>query len=275
MLERYQKHLYYHRKADGSPLSFGSQLAFLTPIKTFFKWLARENYILSNPASELELPKLPGSLPKVILAQEEMEQILNQPDVSTAEGIRDRAMMEIFYTCGIRRFEMVKLTIYDIDARRKNLIIREGKGKKDRILPIGERALAWVEKYRLDARPELISGSDDGTLFLTNEGKRFHKNVLSGKVRQYIKKAGIDRPGSCHLFRHAMATHMMDNGADIRFVQAMLGHAHLSTTQIYTQVSIEKLREIHNATHPAAKLRRKDKGGRLKEQEDGEEEGEK
>lgn len=251
ILERYQRYLYYYRKSDGQPLTFGSQHVMLTPLKTFFKWLTRENHILYNPASELELPRKPKRLPKTILQSEDIETILNQPDIDTVEGIRDRAMMETLYSTGIRRMELVKLTLYDVDTQRGTLMIREGKGKKDRLIPIGERALAWIDKYRTEARPALVMGKDDATLFLTDRGIAFRRGAVSGRIKRYIRQAGIEVEGSCHLFRHAMATHMLENGADIRFIQAMLGHSDLSTTEIYTRVSIDKLREIHAATHPA------------------------
>lgn len=251
ILERYQRYLYYYRKADGQPLTFGSQHVMLTPIKTFFKWLTKENHILYNPASELELPQKPKRLPKTILPIEDIEAILSQPDIETVAGLRDRAIMELLYSTGIRRMELVKLTVYDLDTRRSTLMICEGKGRKDRLLPIGQRALAWVEKYQQEARPSLVTGKDNGVLFLTDPGQPFRRGALGGRIKRYIRSAGIEVEGSCHLFRHAMATHMLENGADIRFIQAMLGHEDLSTTEIYTRVSIEKLREIHAATHPA------------------------
>ena len=251
ILERYQRHLYYYRKTDGQPLVFGSQHVMLTPVKSFFKWLAKENHIRYNPASELELPPQPKRLPKTILHVDDIETILNQPDTQTVEGLRDRAIMETLYSSGIRRLELVKLALYDIDTRRGTLMIREGKGKKDRLIPIGERALAWIDKYRREARPALVIGKDDAILFLTAQGEPFRRGHLGARIKRYIKQAGLDVHGSCHLFRHACATHMLENGADIRFIQAMLGHSDLSTTQIYTQVSIQKLREIHAATHPA------------------------
>jgi integrase/recombinase XerD len=251
ILERYQRYLYYYRKSDGQPLTFGSQNVMLTPLKTFFKWLTRENHILYNPASELDVPPKPKRLPKTILPPETIESILNQPDVTTVEGLRDRTILEVLYSTGIRRMELVKLTLYDVDHRRGTLMIREGKGKKDRLIPIGERALAWTEKYRHEGRPALVVGKDGGTLFLTDQGIAFRRGALGARIKRYIRQAGIEVEGSCHLFRHAMATHMLENGADIRFIQAMLGHEDLSTTEIYTQVSIEKLRQIHAATHPA------------------------
>jgi len=251
ILERYQRYLFYYRKSDGQPLTFGSQYVMLAPIKTFFKWLTRDNHILYNPASELTLPRKPKRLPKTILHVDDIEHILMQPDVDTEEGIRDRALLETLYSTGIRRAELVNLTVYDIDPRRGTLRVNEGKGGRDRLIPMGDRALAWLTTYQHKVRPSLVVGRESGILFLTNKGQPFRRSALTGRVKRYITRAGIDVPGSCHLFRHAMATHMLDNGADIRFIQAMLGHADLNTTQIYTQVSIEKLKAVHAATHPA------------------------
>jgi len=135
-------------------------------------------------------------------------------------------------------------------------MIRQGKGKKDRMVPIGARAIAWTEKYLGDVRPQLVVEPDQGVLFLTATGEAFTPNRLTQMVREYVAAAAIGKTGACHLFRHMMATLMLEGGADIRFIQQMLGHAELSTTQIYTQVSIRKLKEIHTATHPGAKLER-------------------
>jgi len=134
-------------------------------------------------------------------------------------------------------------------------MVRQGKMRKDRMIPIGERALCWVEKYLADVRPALTVEPDDGTLFLTASGEAFSGNRLSQLVKEYVDKANVGKKGACHLFRHTMATLMLEGGADIRFIQQMLGHAEISTTQIYTQVSIKKLKEIHTATHPAKMTR--------------------
>jgi integrase/recombinase XerD len=250
ILERYQRHLFLHRKKDGEPLSARSQIAFTTPIRAFFKWLARHNHILYNPASELEMPRQERRLPRHILTVAEAEAVLAMPDLKAPIGIRDRAMLETLYSTGMRRMELINLKLYDIDAERGTVMVRQGKGKKDRMIPIGVRALAWIAKYRDDVRPELASGADDGALFLTTLGEAFMPNRLTQLVREYVDAAQTGKRGSCHLFRHTMATLMLENGADIRFIQAMLGHAELSTTQIYTQVSIRMLKEIHTATHP-------------------------
>jgi integrase/recombinase XerD len=250
IIERYQRYMFLYRKEDGQPLTTRSQHTRVTPIRAFFKWLARQNYILYNPASDLELPRLEKRLPKHVLNIKEAESILAMPDLGTLTGIRDRAILETLYSTGMRRMELLGLHMNDIDPERGTVMIRQGKGKKDRMIPIGERALAWVTKYRDDVRPELAISSDDGTLYLTNWGEKFTPNRLTQLVRDHVNAANTGKTGSCHLFRHTMATLMLENGADIRFIQAMLGHADLSTTQIYTQVSIRKLKDIHTATHP-------------------------
>jgi integrase/recombinase XerD len=251
MLERYQRHLYYYRKVDGQPLSSGSQNVMLSPLKTFFRWLTRENYLASNPASEMVLPRKPRALPRHVLHLEEVERVLAQPDLATPSGLRDRTMMEVLYATGMRRMEVSRLSIYDIDVRRTLAFIRQGKGRKDRVVPLGARALAWVQQYLEEVRPQLASAQDDGTLFLTDYGGPFNAGVLGWHIKRYFKAADIQVTGGCHLFRHACATHMLENGADIRFIQVLLGHENLDTTEIYTRVSIEKLQEIHAATHPA------------------------
>ncbi len=250
ILERYQRGLFYHRKADGKPMTVGAQLGCLAPLKTFFKWLARENHILYNPASELELPRQPKRLPRSLLSVQDVESILNQAEPTNAQGLRDRAMLELLYSTGMRRMELAGLALYDVDLSRRLVFVREGKGRKDRVVPLGERAAAWVDKYLVEARGQLLAGHLEA-LFVTDYGEAVAPNYVSDKVKRYMEFAGIHKPGSAHLLRHACATHMLDNGADIRFIQDLLGHAMLSTTEIYTHVSIEKLQQIHAATHPA------------------------
>jgi len=251
MLTKYQRHLYYYRKANGEPLSTYSQNSKIAPVKSFFRWLTREHYILFNPASELQLPKCQRRLPRAIFSLTEVENVLSQTDINDPYGIRDRAIMEVLYSTGIRRMEVVNLKLHDIDHQLGTAFIHLGKGKKDRVVPIGERALAWVKKYQNDVRPMLLIGEEDYVLFLNQYGEKMSMDALSRRVRVYMKAADIDKPGSCHLFRHSMATHMLENGADIRYIQELLGHANLDTTQIYTQVSIKKLKAVHEATHPA------------------------
>ncbi len=251
ILERYKRHVFNHRKKDGKPLSINSQTVQLTPVKMFFRWLAHNNHVLYDPASGLELPRQEKHLPRHVLTVSEVEQVMGQPDMSTPRGLRDRAIMETFYSTGIRRRELSSLDVFDVDAGRGTLMIRQGKGKKDRIVPIGERALRWIDKYVADARQQWIPNLNDGPLFVTKSGEPMKIGYLSYIVKRYVDDAEISKTGSCHLLRHSMATLMLENGADIRYVQEMLGHSYLASTQIYTHVSITKLKEVHERTHPA------------------------
>ena len=254
MIERYQRHLFYYRKADGAPMTLGSQLGALAPLKTFFKWLARDNHILYNPASELQLPKQPKHLPRTILSVAEVEAILNQADPANAQGLRDRAMLETLYSTGLRRMELPGLALYDVDLTRRLVFVREGKGRRDRVIPIGERACAWVEKYLTEARPQLIAGASEA-LFVSDYGEPITPEFLAAKVKRYMEFAGIDKPGATHLFRHACATHMLKGGADVRHIQRLLGHSSLATTEIYTRVEISDLKAVHKRFHPRERTR--------------------
>jgi integrase/recombinase XerD len=185
---------------------------------------------------------------------QEVEAILREAEPITPSGLRDRAMLETLYSTGLRRMELPGLALYDVDLAHRQIMVREGKVRRDRVIPIGARAAAWVDKYLQEARPQLLIG-DTEALFLSDYGEPVTPKFVAERMRRYMHFAGIDKPGACHLLRHACATHMLENGADTRFIQALLGHENLSTTQIYTRVSIDKLREIHDATHPA-KLQR-------------------
>jgi len=255
ILERYQRWLYNYRDPKtGKKLSFRSQHARLLPLRAFFKWLCQRDLLPANPAAALDLPKLEKRLPRHVLNAKEAELVLGQADVLTSMGLRDRAIMEVLYSTGLRRMEVAGLKLYDLDAERRLVFVRLGKGKKDRMVPIGERALAWTAKYLEESRPNLSCAKSDDALFLTNLGEAFTPNRLTQMVRDYVSAAEIGKTGSCHLFRHACATHMLENGADTRMIQALLGHAKLETTQLYTHLSIKQLQEVHAATHPAARI---------------------
>jgi integrase/recombinase XerD len=249
MLDAYQRAVFYMRKADGEPLSFRSQGARLLPIRGFFRWLVRTNRILYNPASEIELPRKEQRLP-VVLSAEEAERVLALADLADPLGLRDRAMMELLYATGIRRAELAGVSIFDLDTPRCTLTVRQGKGRKDRMIPTGERAAAWCARYLSDARSRLAIEPDDGTLFLAVEGVPLGLQTLTAIMGDYVRRIG--KPGACHIFRHTMATLMLDGGADIRYIQQMLGHANITSTQVYTQVSLRTLAAVHAATHPGA-----------------------
>lgn len=201
IVERYQCYLYHYRKRNGDPLSFQSQNGRLVPIRCWFRWPARNNHILYNPASDIDLPKLEFRLPKIVLTASEAEKVINQPNITETLGIRDRAILETFYSTGVRRKELINLCPYDIDVARGTLLVRLGKGKKDRMIPIGDRALAWIDRYVIDVRPGLLVG-DQGhdRLFLTHLGKPFTPSRMTDIVREYVKAADIGKRGSCHLF---------------------------------------------------------------------------
>lgn len=257
ILERYQKHVFDYRKSNGEPLGFNGQHDRIVPLRVWFKWMARHHHILHNPASEIELPRTPQRLPRAVLSASEAEQIMLQTDIHAELGLRDRAILETFYSTGMRRLELASLKLWDLDLERATATIRLGKGRKDRFIPLGDRAAAWIAKYIAESRPRLVSEPDDKTVFLSNAGEPFSLDHLSDLVRTYVDAAQIGKRGACHLFRHTMATLMLEGGADIRFIQAMLGHADLKTTQIYTHVAIRQLQEIHRATHPARLEREK------------------
>lgn len=258
ILESYQRHLWRWKKHNGKPLGISTQRSRLGTVKDFFAYLVKCNHIPANPASELELPRPEKRLPKEPLGLSQIESVIAVPDISDPLGIRDRAMLELFYSAGLRRSELAKLSIEDLNRERQTLQIRQAKHHKDRVVPVGNRALHWLERYLEESRPKLLLQPNEKALFLSSYGEAFNPDVLSRMVTRFIKKAEIERQGSCHLLRHTCATHMLEGGADIRFIQQLLGHEKLETTAIYTQVSIEQLKAVHSQTHPAEK--RKEKG---------------
>lgn len=255
VLERYQRWLYHYRQKSGKPLSIASQRCKLTPLRGFFRWLTRAGEIPANPAADLELPKKIRRLPRVVLTASEVERVMAAVDSTTLIGLRDRAMLEVLYATGMRRMELAQLETSDVDAQRAVVLIRQGKGGKDRLIPLGSRALHWVRQYLERAREELAWNQQDKTLFLGNEGKPLSPLWLSSVIAKRVDAACLGKRGGPHLFRHTMATLMLEGGADIRHIQAMLGHAEISTTQIYTQVAIRQLQQVHAMTHPGAMRR--------------------
>lgn len=253
ILESFQGWLFRYRKPDGQPLAIGTQRARLGAIQRFFAHLCKSNHLPANPAADLELPrKQQRSLPKG-LSREEIAAVFNVPDPRDPLGIRDRAILETLYATGARRSELINLDLNDLDQSGQTLLIRKGKGGKDRLLPIGKTALAWLENYLQKSRPKLLLEITEQALFLSGYGERLSAGYLGNWVAKTIKAAGIEKQGSCHLLRHSCATHMHENGADIRVIQQLLGHARLDTTSIYTAVAITHLKEVYERTHPAAK----------------------
>lgn len=253
VLERYRSLVMTATGVHGTPLAWSTRLSRLSAVRLWCRWATRTRRLVSDPSAELALPKPPRRLPRAILTATEVEEVFRVPDVRSVLGLRDRAILELMYSTGMRRGEVVRLEGRDVDAERGVIFIREGKGRKDRVVPIGGRALAWVGRYVATSRPVLVGrrpgGGDPGTLFLNARGTTVRPSRLTDRLHQYVKR-GSGKPGSCHVFRHSMATLMHDGGADIRDLQELLGHAQLSTTEIYTHVSVERLRAVHALTHP-------------------------
>lgn len=255
VLEAYQRWLFHYRQKNGHPLKVRTQLERLSVVRGLFRWLQEQGVIAHNPASHLQLPRHTKRLPSSIFNLQEVEQVIEQPNLATPVGLRDRAMMEVLFSTGIRRQELIGLRIMDVDLEGETLWIHMGKGNKQRRIPIGSRALIWLEHYMQRGRIYLFKGSSDpGWIFLNSTGGPLAKDTVTKRFRSYIAQAGIGKTGSCHIFRHTMATLMLEGGADIRYIQDMLGHTCLNTTQIYTRVSPRHLKDVHNRTHPGAKL---------------------
>jgi integrase/recombinase XerD len=263
VLQSYQRSLYHvGNLRSKKPLKAATQASYLSAVGHWLNWATKNKIIPFNPALELELPKEELRLPTNYLNVEEIQTLLSKVDLSTQLGIRDRAILEVLYSSAIRRNELLNLTPYDIDRGRRLLVIRQGKGHKDRVVPITQRAIDWLDKYLTEARPWIEAGNaitrnngrkmmePTNKLILGNNGSAMHPVVLSQLVRKYLTEAGIDKSGSCHMLRHTTATLMLENGADLRSLQTLLGHANLNTTQIYTHITIDRLRQVHDKTHP-------------------------
>ena len=254
VLERWQRYLYDWRKSNGEPLSSRTQRTALQPLQVWFSWMSGQGLILANPAADLELPRLEKHLPRTILSVEQVEDIMNLCDLTTAQGIRDRALLELLWSTGIRRGEVARLDIWSMDVSRRVLTIRQGKGCHDRVIPLGERAQRWLLRWVHQVRPGIVAVPECKALFVAMDGMAgLTVNGITQAVVPYLRDSGIEK-GRCHLFRHAMATQMLENGADLRWIQAMLGHRSVESTQIYTQVSIRALQAVHASTHPAEQV---------------------
>ncbi|EMJ92324.1 tyrosine-type recombinase/integrase [Leptospira alstonii] len=252
-IEGYQRYLRkYRNQVTRERIGIRTSNSWLCTLRSYYLYLERKGYIRRSPCLEMKLPRKGRRIPRNVLSVEEVESILSVPDWRTSLGIRNRAILELFYSTGIRLFELKRLEIGDIDFSKKRIFVREGKGKKDRVIPISKRALYWLEKYLEEVRLGHVKGSGNYGLFLSCRGTVLQSTCLIGIVREALEKAGVEKKGATHMFRHTTATLMLENGADIRYVQEMLGHKDLNSTQIYTHVAIRKLKEVYESTHPSA-----------------------
>jgi len=229
-------------------LSIKSVVRNLVAIRTFFKFLVQEGILEVNPIEELESPKMPRTLPE-ILSLKEVERLLEQPSLRTPLGIRDRAMLELLYATGVRVSELTRLPMNQINLEGGYVVVY-GKGSKERIIPLGSEAMKWVTLYLKSVREGLAKGRESPSLFLNRSGKGMSRQGFWRNLKTYGQKAGIRKRITPHLIRHSFASHLLERGADLRSVQMMLGHVDISTTQIYTHVTGERLKKVHQRYHP-------------------------
>lgn len=224
----------------------------LASIKAFYRFLTAERYIRRNPAEVLEAASRGLHLPKVLSVQE-VERLLNEPNLGTLDGYRDKTMLELLYATGMRVSELVNVPVKNVDMKMQYVIVM-GKGSKERMLPLGRTALHYLEHYLSVVRPQLLHGKPDAAaeLFVTGWGGPMTRERFYEIIVEYGKSAGISKRVTPHMLRHSFATHLLNNGTDLRIVQELLGHADISTTQIYTHLDVERLREVYDKTHPRA-----------------------
>ena len=224
----------------------------LASIKAFYRFLTAERYIRRNPAEVLEAASRGLHLPKVLSVQE-VERLLDEPNLGTLDGYRDKTMLELLYATGMRVSELVNVPVKNVDMKMQYVIVM-GKGSKERMLPLGRTALHYLEHYLSVVRPQLLHGKPDAAaeLFVTGWGGPMTRERFYEISVAYGKSAGISKRVTPHMLRHSFATHLLNNGTDLRIVQELLGHADISTTQIYTHLDVERLREVYDKTHPRA-----------------------
>jgi integrase/recombinase XerD len=220
----------------------------ISSLKRLFRYLLRQNKISADPTLQIATPKLPRSLPKS-LTEEDVELLLNAPDVQTPLGMRDRTMLEVLYASGLRVSELVTLKVAQVSLDMGVTRVM-GKGSKERLVPLGEEALDWIKRYLADTRPVLLDGKLTDDLFVTHLGYGMTRQMFWYLIKKHAQAGGLHKPLSPHTLRHAFATHLLNHGADLRVVQMLLGHSDISTTQIYTHVARERLKALHAMHHP-------------------------
>jgi integrase/recombinase XerD len=249
VVESYRTHLFY-RTWRGRRLVAHSQARGLSAVKAFARFLAEEQYVLTDPGQGVALPRLPRLLPRVLLTEDDVVQLLETPDVTTTLGLRDRAILEVLYSSAVRNTELRQVRIDDVSLRREELYIREGKGGKSRVVPLGEEACYWLGLWLEEGRPSLVQPGTPQTVFLSWRGRPLTRESMSDLVVRNAQAAGLSEHVTPHLLRHCCATHMLARGAGLRHLQELLGHECAQTTQRYTRVDLSDLREVHRRCHP-------------------------
>lgn len=245
----YQVFLYQNVNAYGRVNSVAYQNGLLSVVKQFLDYLAQTGHIMAAPSQGLSYAKTPQRLPTSVLTPAEVHKILKMPDVNSAIGYRDRTILEVFYSSGIRKTELRNLSLPDVDYH-EGLLKVTGKGGKDRVVPVGRIACRYLQNYIKAVRPMLQNRLPNDIVFLSSRGNRLNHNAVWVLVKKYAKLAGIKKNVHCHTFRHTCATALVKNKADLRSVQKLLGHANLSTTQVYTHLTISDLKKVHARCHP-------------------------
>jgi integrase/recombinase XerD len=256
-LEEYRSELSFCLTAKGTPLARSTQIQILCNVKGFTAFLKAKDYLFQDPAESLTVLSQPQRLPKAILNAKEIARLMAAPDMRTARGYRNRIILEILYDTGIRRAELSDIKLAGLDLAGGYIRIN-GKGDKDRVVPVSARVCELIQNYLLFVRPAMVQGEDSGHLVVNRWGERLDPNGVWAVVHRCVKLAGIKKRVSTHSLRHSCATHMLKNGAPVRHIQEMLGHASINTTQIYTRVTINDLKQIHARFHPSETL---SKGG--------------
>jgi len=249
-LNDFQHWLFYQPVKTGGPRSVSSQNRTLGAVKTFFKFLKRDGYLAHDPAAALEYGREPDTLPRSVLTPQEAKKIIESIDTSTARGYRDRTIMEVFYSTGIRRNELLGLTVADVNLEEELLRINRGKGGKDRVVPLSGVACKFLETYIKGVRPEWAAKTGTDRLFLSWRGRPLDGNTLRLLVKAHAQRARVKKRMTCHVWRHTCATHLLKNNANLRHVQEILGHRLLSTTERYLHLTITDLKEAHRKFHP-------------------------
>jgi integrase/recombinase XerD len=256
VISDYQDYITGLEATDGIPLSSSTvQLKFIA-LRSFFKFLVREDYLPSDPTKRIVLPKTGQRLPRSILTEDEVLRILESCDLRTPHGLRNRAILEVFYACGIRTSELCDLAVADVDLRAQSLTVTNGKGGKSRIVPIGQYASHYVSEYLQNARSyfERSAKSDSSGLFLTQFGNRFDRHSINKHVMRPIERGlRLEKPLTCYAFRRSVATHLLQRGVDVSYIARLLGHESLNTTQQYLRIEIGDLKKVHALYHPREK----------------------
>lgn len=261
-IQDFQRWLFYQPTTRGIARTVASQNGALSTVRAFFTFLHTDGRLPFNPAKEIHYARQPDPLPRNILTVQEARRIIDAPDVHTLLGYRDRTILEVLYATGIRKQELMNLTVEDVNLEEELLRINAGKGGKDRVVPLSRIACRFLETYRNAIRPELLRGAISSRLFISLRARPMGKNTVGAVVEKYARLARVKKPVTCHLWRHTCATHLLKNHANLRHVQEILGHRSLATTERYLQLTITDLKEAHRKHHPREQSLAKSDGER-------------